>query len=177
MTSIIEIRVLPLDSPRWTELSHAYGDGSDIPDVLRQLETTPAAEGDQEPWLSIWSALAHQGDVYTASFAAVPHVVRALAASPLTADSNYFQFPALVESWRLEKQVSIPKDLETAYFAALGMLPGLVAQAAVRQWDEDFVACALAAVAASKGYGTVASTLLDMTPEVVEEFRVWLESR
>lgn len=50
--------MLGLDSPRWAELQHAYGSATDIPSLLRQLSTLPDAEGDAEPWYSLWSALA-----------------------------------------------------------------------------------------------------------------------
>ena len=69
--------VLALDAPRWAELRTAYGAAGDIPEMLRDLESVPNSKDYRdEPWFSIWSALAHQGDVYSASFAAVPHVVR-----------------------------------------------------------------------------------------------------
>src|SRR5271156_1016157 len=55
--------MLSLESPEWASLYHAYGPASDIPRLLRQLDTLPIADGDAEPWFSIWSALAHQGDV------------------------------------------------------------------------------------------------------------------
>jgi len=67
--------MLSLESPRWSELTHAYGCASDIPALLRQLMAVSDANADEEPWFTLWSALAHQGDVYSASFAAVPHVV------------------------------------------------------------------------------------------------------
>jgi hypothetical protein len=177
MTAAPDLPCLPLDSSRWGELQHAYGHASDIPDLLRQLDTVPSAVGDQEPWFSLWSALAHQGDVYTASFAAVPHVVRALATSPLTADSSYFQFTAVVEVWRLENQMSIPEDLRGAYSAALAALPDLVAQASARKWDGGFLACALSAVAAAKGFGKVAEAVLELTPDVADEFMEWFYAR
>src|ERR1700741_1246542 len=114
--------MLDLDSSKWAELSHAYGAASDIPALLRQLDSLPAAEGKQEPWFSLWSALAHQGDVYSASFAAVPHVVRALASAPAAADSTYFQFPAWVEICRSKNGMAVPEDLAPAYFDALSQL-------------------------------------------------------
>ena len=120
--------MLSLDSSRWSELEHAYGKASDMPELLRQLTTLPAAEGEEEPWFSLWSALAHQGDVYSASFAAVPHVIAALASSPASADSTYFQFPAWVEICRARKEVAVPQDLAPAYFGALSRLPSLVAE-------------------------------------------------
>lgn len=177
MTIALDLPCLALDSSRWNELTHAYGQASDIPDLLRRLDTVPASADDQEPWFSLWSALAHQNDVYPASFAAVPHVVRALATSPLTADSSYFQFPAVVEAWRQAKQIPIPEDLQSAYAAALAALPGLVAQAAARTWDDDFLPCALAAVAAAKGFGNVAEAVLELTPEIADEFMEWFHAR
>ncbi len=54
--------MLSLDSPRWSELKHAYGDASDIPDLLRQLDDLLSSDDDSEPWFSIWSSLAHQSD-------------------------------------------------------------------------------------------------------------------
>ena len=177
MTAILALPCLSLDSTRWSELEHAYGDAADIPELLRLLSTVPSGEGEEEPWFSLWSSLAHQNDVYTASFAAVPHVVRALASSPLTADANYFQFPAIVETWRQELDMTVPDDLHAAYATALAALPSLVAQASAREWDADFLACTLSAIAAAKGYGKVAAAVLELTPEVAEEFKDWLDER
>lgn len=173
---ISQISCLSLDSPRWDELEHAYGPASDIPDLLRQLEAVPPAV-DDEPWSSLWSALAHQGDVYSASFAAVPHVVKALSSAPATADASYFQFIAVVETWRQQKGVVVPADLRDAYRGALAALPSLVAQAAEREWDEVLLSSALAAVAAAKGFGAVAEVVLELTPETAEELMEWFSKR
>ena len=113
MTASLSTTCLPLDSPRWAELDHAYGKAHDTPALLAQLEAFPSSLDNAEPWYSLWSSLAHQGDVYPASFAAVPHVVRALAIAPLRADFAYFQFPAVVEAWRQRKGVQVPEDLLT----------------------------------------------------------------
>ena len=169
--------MLSLESPKWSELLHAYGVASDIPDLLRQLETMPPAEGEKEPWFSIWSSLAHQGDVYSASFAAVPHVVRILAQAPDQADFSYFQFPAWVEICRQKKSVSIPQELEADYFSALRQLPSLVAAAADREWNEGFLLCTLSAIAAAKGYGTVAEAIQELNSGVAEEFLEWFYNR
>lgn len=169
--------MLSLDSPKWSELEHAYGPASDTPGLLRQLQALPSSEGDKEPWFSLWSSLAHQSDVYPASFAAVPHVVNFLSQAPSKADFSYFQFPAWVEVCRQKNSVPIPKELETAYHAALAKLPALVAAAADRKWDAGFLSCALSAIAAAKGFGSVAEAVLEMNPEVAEEFMEWFFSR
>ncbi|WP_211299208.1 hypothetical protein [Methylovulum psychrotolerans] len=169
--------MLDLDSPKWSELTHAYGCASDIPGLLKQFERLPTAENGQEPWFSLWSALAHQGEVYPASFAAVPHIVNFLSYAPATADAVYFQFPAWVEISRQKHSVPIPQELATAYFAALKKLPALVAAAADRQWDAGLLGCALSAVAASQGFGAVAEAVLEMTPDIAGDFMAWFYDR
>ena len=169
--------VLNLDSPKWSNLTHAYGPATDTPYLLRQLEGLPPSDGNTDPWFSIWSSLAHQGDVYPASFAAVPHVVRYLARAPSKAPFVFFQFPAWVEICRQKRSLLVPDDLESAYFAALKQLPSLVAAAADRQWDATFLSCALSAIAAAKGFGSVAEAVLEMEPLVAEEFMEWLSKR
>lgn len=169
--------MLSLDDPRWFELQHAYGGAGNIPALLRQLVSIPSSEDNNEPWFSIWSALAHQGDVYSASFAAVPHVIEALASAPLRADLTYFHFPAWVEVCRLKKGISVPGDLAPAYFESLSRLPALVAAASSRPWDERFLRCALSALAAAKGQASLAEAVLELTPDVAAEFIEWLFER
>jgi len=162
--------MLSLDSPKWSELQHAYGNASDIPDFLRRLKKLPSSEDDKEPWFTIWSSLAHQGNVYSASFAAVPHVIQALKQAPAKADFTYFQFPAWVEVCRQKNSVEIPTELKADYFSALSELPSLVAAAAEREWDSNFLCCALSAISAAKGFGSVAEAVQEINPEVAEEF-------
>ncbi len=169
--------MLSLDSNRWAELKHAYGAAADIPALLRQLGELPSSEDDAEPWFTLWSALAHQGDVYSASFAAVPHVVHALASAPSRADHSYFQFPAWVEICRAKNEVEIPQDLRAAYLESLAQLPALVAASSNRTWEPGFLACALAAIAAAKGQHAVAEAVLELTPDVAQEFMEWFFER
>jgi hypothetical protein len=68
--------MLSLDDPRWETLTHAYGAAADTPSRLRELATGAPSEELTE---ALWSSLWHQGDVYTASYAAAPHVVEAAA--------------------------------------------------------------------------------------------------
>lgn len=174
---LVENALLSFESTRWSELEHAYGKATDTPTLLRHLADIPDSSGDKEPWFSLWSSLAHQGDVYSASFAAVPHVVQAIASSPLKVDFTYFQFPAWVEICRIKNEVSVPEDIAPAYFEALSRLPALVAAASVREWDATFLSCALAALAASKGEAAIAEAALELSPEVAKEFMEWYSER
>ena len=90
--------MIPLNSPIWSQLEHAYGCASDTPGLLRQLESHVEDESPEaEPWFSLWSSLCHQGDVYHASFAAVPHILKIAEAHPNRFSSSFLQLPACVE--------------------------------------------------------------------------------
>jgi gamma-glutamyl phosphate reductase len=71
----------------------------------------------------------------------------------------------------------VPPDLQTANAAALAALPRLVAAASAREWDNEFLSCALAAVAAAKGSTDVAEAVLELTPAVAADVMEWQESR
>ena len=169
--------MLPLESGRWRELTHAYGPAADIPPLLRSLESFPHSRGKDEPWFTLWSSLCHQGDVYPASFAAVPHIVRVLALAPTRADASFFQLPACVEIARFRKSVVVPADLQGAYLDSLRRLPRLVAEAADREWDEGFLVCAMSAIATAKGFPIVADATQELTSNVAEEFMKWFSER
>jgi hypothetical protein len=169
--------MLSLDSPRWSELQHAYGSASNIPLLLKQLETFPSDNPNDEPWFSIWSALAHQGDVYSASFAAIPAVVSIIESNPQKATASFFQFPTWVEICRQRKHVPIPDDLRPGYFEALARLGPLSATVVNSNSDEGFLRCLLASIAVSKAEIALAEAILELEPDVVPEFMTWLEAR
>ena len=167
---------LALDDPRWSQLAHAYGSAVDIPPLLRQLSSFPSKQNyTDEPWNSLWSSLCHQGDVYSASFAAVPHIIMAAAADPKRVSYSYFLLPASIEIARVKGAVPIPEYLDTAYFQSLAIVPRIVAGAAGEDWNEDFCSSALAAIAAAKGHSSMAEIIReldgDATPAVLEWFQ------
>lgn len=168
--------MLSLESPRWAKLSHAYGSAGDVPAMLAELRLEAAS--DAEPWRTLWSALAHQGDVYSASFAAVPHVVQLLASAPERADSTFFGFPAWVEICRHSTGAPVPEDLSSAYFEALAVLLRLCAQATSIRQDPGHVASVLAALAATSGQHVMAEVIFEMaSPEASADILHWLQER
>ncbi|MFJ5880085.1 hypothetical protein [Kitasatospora cineracea] len=52
----------------WSQLSHAYGTAQDIPALLDAMSPDPH----DDCWNELWSALCHQGAVFSASYAALP---------------------------------------------------------------------------------------------------------
>ena len=170
--------MLDLDSPRWAELSHAYGRAGDIPALLRALSPSPSSDDpNEEPWFSLWSALAHQRDVYPASFAAVPHVVRVLQSDPTRASFSFLQFPAWVEICRRTSAIAVQEDLREAYEAALAKLPSLAARSLEGRDDPDLLVCACAAMAAAKGQAAMAEAMLELSPDVSAQFLEWFHEQ
>jgi hypothetical protein len=163
--------MLPLDSPKWSVLTHAYGSAGDIPPLLGLLEEYPPYKDWQsEPYFSLWSALCHQGDVYSASYAAVPHLVRTIEASPTRAHWTLLQLIACIEIARAKKRgPDLQTDLHDDYRAALKKLPDLVAAAAQVPWDDEYCTIALSAVAAAKGHTSLAEVLQDLDPQTLVE--------
>src|SRR5215210_6929264 len=114
--------MLELNSPRWGELKHAYGEASDIPELLERAKAVaPSAQLRSEPWFALWSALCHQNDVYTASYAAVPHLAAIAGIKPLAERVEVMALIGSIESCRHRSDMPlIPDDLVAGYLAALG---------------------------------------------------------
>jgi len=114
--------MLSLEESKWAELSDAYGPASKIPVLLKRAMQSPEPHGDykDEPWFSLWSALCHQGTVYTASYAAVPHLINfALSAKhPIALD--FVELPRAIEESRMNGNgPEVPEELQKDYFTTV----------------------------------------------------------
>lgn len=162
----LEFWGVSLDSDEWSELQHAYGSAADVPALLHAIEAFPVQEEfDSEPWFTLWSSLYHQGRVYSASFAAVPHIVRVLSTAPSRATFDFFLLPACIEVGRVANETAVPEKLNDAYFEALAELPRLAADAARKGWDAETCMAALAATAAATGQHLLAQLLIEMSED------------
>lgn len=169
--------MLTLDDPRWGTLDTDYGKADVVPEWISALRSGASPADHRQVWFEFWSALAHQGDVYSGSFAAVPHIVDMLAADPTTADVACCHFPAWVEICRSRHDIEVPAFLAESYFSALARMPTLIGSAAREQWNGDRMRCALAAVAAATGHTGVAEVILELDDATAGETLNWLESR
>jgi hypothetical protein len=157
--------MLALDDPLWGQLEHAYGKASDIPGYLRILakSTEPTESIDAEPWYTLWSKLCHQDDVYTASYAAVPHLVHIAASAKGPIDSSFLQLPAAIEAARhFGRGPEIPDVLAHDYHEALRRLSECVSLQLKNPWDRSMLRVAAAAAAVAKGHPDVAEALLNL---------------
>ena len=193
--------MLAFDSPRWSQLEHAYGCASDdtsaptgwsaasgfhgfqdIPNVitcLRALEANPQRLplSDWQPWETLVSSLCHQGTIYSASFAAVPHVIdiglRAAARQEI--DIGFFLLPTLIEQSRLEgEHPTTDNDIFSDYRAAILRLHDLAHAVRGHSWPPDYVVIVNAAIAVAKGHLQLSKLLLECSEEKrVTEFLEW----
>jgi hypothetical protein len=160
--------MLSLDDSRWTELTHAYGPASDVPALIRQLADNPAPKRANEPWFSLWSCLCHQGDVYTASYAAIPHIVQIALTTPGSIDFSFFQLTASVEVARVNGLgPDIPPFLALSYAEAIKALPDCVSAHLTEDWDQDMTICIAAALAVAKGQHVLAEALMNLDGDLI----------
>ncbi len=123
--------MLGLNSPQWKQLQHAYGSAEGIPRLLEQLLSAPEKPEDYltEPWFSLWSALCHQGDVYSAFYAAVPHIVQSASLKAANERLDAVHLAMCIEASRNRKAApKMPDDLAVAYFQALQQLRLLICE-------------------------------------------------
>ena len=136
--------MLSRDSAEWSNLRHAYGSGSEIPELLRSLEMCPTSDGEhgamalhlefsRTPRRRLLSVICG-GSTYCPNL--VYHADAVLR-------TTSFRFPAWIEICRQRANISVPVDLSPAYFEALSKLPELVGAATARECDfPSFLAAA-----------------------------------
>ncbi len=124
--------MLPLDSPQWRELRHAYGQADDLPALLKQLYECPFDHpAMHQVWLDLWGRLCHQGDIYSASIAAVHHLVAAgVKAGKKGLHCDIALLPMAIEEYRVARPHQVADTLvgdeyNAALFTALQLVPKL----------------------------------------------------
>ncbi|PTX92143.1 hypothetical protein DB346_24675 [Verrucomicrobia bacterium LW23] len=177
--------MISLDSSHWSDITHAYGMASDIPLLLKALEKNPGppaaapagaphAVRRSDTWFHLWSCLCHHGDIYPASFAAVPHIVqiglRAAAAGPISC--NFILLPTRVEIAHAQagRGPVVSETLMESFRAAIARLPELVeACRAHAPWSDAMVRAACAATATLGGHPRFADALLELDERTIQK--------
>lgn len=126
----------PID---WTKLHHAYGSAGDIPALLSRARTAraPTTHTD-EPWFTLWSALYHQDDIYSASYAAVPELVAIASERGGAIAAECLFLAASIELRRQEPDApAMSPELRAAYDQALARARPLASDLARRAPDDE----------------------------------------
>jgi hypothetical protein len=140
------------------------GIAKDVPALLAALAASPEPRGpDAEPWFTLWSSLCHQGDAYTASYAAVPHIVEIARRKSGLIDFSFLSLPTAIEiARRTGHGPDIPSVLAEAYHQAIAGLIEIVSLQRDQPWDQEMLLSATAAQAVAKGHIEVAEALLNL---------------
>jgi hypothetical protein len=96
-----------LDDIDWGSLSHAYGEASDVPEIIRSLLSPDAAE---DAAYGLYGNIFHQGTVYSATGAAVPFLYELLVQPDMKGRSGLAHLLASIAAGRgyLEVHAVIP---------------------------------------------------------------------
>jgi hypothetical protein len=150
--------MLPLTDPRWENLVGCYS----VPYNPAPLLAALLEGSDPEPiWEELWNELHHQGDVRSASYAAVPYLCEFCRRSR-TLDWNPLGIIAVIELERPERNnPPIPDFLARGYHAAIQAIPLILAQHPDRDWNEMVFPPAMACIAASRGHRGFARAYLE----------------
>jgi len=161
--------MLALDDPGWHTLSHAYGAAENIPALLKRAVTDPGPGHNQKSaWFDLWSALCHQGDVYTASYAAVPHLIAIARSRSQRQQYDPLLLAASIELARLAGTgPAIPASLAPSYKAAVEEGRALAERAVAEAWDDDSSAAFRGSAAALGGRVDEARSILDADERAV----------
>ena len=149
-------------SVNWNLLCHAYGEAGDIPALLQKIENFPAeTDWQSEPWFSLWSALYHQGDIYSASIAAVPQIVFVLSQAPNKATLGFYLLPTSIAIADNANPIDVRAAVRESFTRAVATLGAIAASELPSIVDEHLAMAAQAAVLISHGDFQQAAELLE----------------
>ncbi len=152
---------LDLASTRWHELTQAYGSADDIPRLLAALADEQGERERAELWFGVTATLCPDGRVFTASYAAVPHLLLMTTAASLSERAVAVHVVTQVEMARHEPGApTIPDDLVLAYAHAMESLPAIVNELATVPWDAPTAQVLAAALLVGKRHPVLARDML-----------------
>jgi hypothetical protein len=155
--------MLALNDSRWSSFTHAYGPAENIPALLSRARDDPGPGSKAgTAWFDLWSALCHQGDTYTAAYAAVPHLVQLALEHLKHQRYDPLLLTACIELARLEgRGPPIPPPLAAAYREAIHRARELAEANFLSAWNADAEAAIRASAAALSGDIAGARAILD----------------
>ena len=154
---------LDLESPRWRELAQAFGSAEDVPRLLGALVTESGARERDELWFGVWATLCTDGTVFTAAYAAAPHLLLITEEQGVAERAMAVHVVTEVEIARHRLGApAIPDDLVAAYAHAVESLPAVVASLATVPWNRPTALVLAAALLAGKRQPTMARAVLAM---------------
>lgn len=157
--------MLALDDPRWRELEQAYGSAEDVPVLLAALATVRGEDDRAEVWFALWRLLHRPDTTFSASYAAVPHLVARAEFAAAEDRVQALHLVARIEIGRAKRgSAPVPDDLVVAYAEAVERLPAIVSRSSAEPWDAGLAQVSLAALAVGKRQPALAEAVLRLGP-------------
>ena len=153
---------LDLASPRWRVLEQAYGSAEDIGRLLAALYETVDEDERAELWYGLRMTLCPDTRVFSAAYAAVPHLLRVVERRDFAERIAGLHLVTQIEvSRHAPGAPGIDEDLIVAYAAAIESLPRRVAELEAMTWDASAAQVLAAALLAGKRQHALARLLLE----------------
>jgi len=142
--------MLALDDPRWRTLASCYGE-QPVAALLQRVLIVPLPLDPEEPrptlWDELFNELYHQGTLYPATIAAIPHLFRLVARMQPGQRTDWLTLIAEIEAIRtlgnvFDSQGQITSDLTTAYDYEQALRDGTtLVQEEIAAWANRKEAC------------------------------------
>jgi hypothetical protein len=150
------VNPLPLDSPRWDELSTRMGrEGRQVRKTLQALSASPSQV---ELFREMWPELCSEGTTYEAAYAAAPYLV---AAAERVSRPDGLEF-LIVLGLIATDATYVPEDLAPAYVRALTQALALSLDRLMDCPTDQTLRYLLSAAAAFRGRTDLGATLADL---------------
>ncbi len=157
---------LDWNDARWSELRGGYRLPYDPRPALARLPQPAEAAA---AFAELWDELHHQGDVDTASYAAVPHLVQLYAKHGQQGDNTYAILGIIELARHAGRNPSLPEWLRDGYDNAWRRLGQLALDDLARATDPSLARSAMGAIAIARGMPQVGEILLESTDDEIEE--------
>jgi hypothetical protein len=153
--------MIPLGSARWAELTQAYGSAEDVPRLLGALTEIDDEESRAEIWFALSRMLYRADAVYSAAYAAAPHLLSVVEGRELSERVQALELVTRIEIARRESaSAPMPPDLLVSYADAVERLPQIVTEAATEPWSAEVAQLCAAALLVGKRQPALARAVL-----------------
>ncbi len=153
--------MLSLDDVHWEALT-AHGRAGDVPGLLRTLRRASTPEQATALTHAITEYICFQYDVYTASYAALPHLVEAAAGQPVSERAYLLGLIGRIAALgQRQTATPVPPDLLPDYEAGLQRTAELALEALHLPWNAADLRLLCGTLAAVRGHPVLALDLLE----------------
>lgn len=161
---------MDLDNIIWRKLQGGYKMVYDASRPLKKLKTADRKDEMNAIFDELWENLHHQGDVGTASYLAVPHLVK-ICIEKKSLDWNFIGLCVLIENSRLqEHNPELPDEFQDIYFEGLSRLENYLLLNFKNITDQNSIRLTLALFATINGLPNLGQAIELMDEDVLTDF-------